>query len=57
MSGSKKKDVAQQKAAFIAAARDLGCDDDPEAFKDKLKQLVKAPPPKTVQKRKTKQSD
>ena len=39
---------------FIEAARELGCDEDQSTFKDKLKQLVKAPPPKTVQKRKKK---
>ena len=50
------KEVRSQKERFIEAARDLGCDEGPEAFKDRLKQLVKAPPPETVQKRKDKKS-
>ena len=48
---------ASQSARFVKAARELGCDDDPEAFKDKLKQLVKAPPPASVGKRKSKKQD
>ena len=44
----------EQFERFAEAARELGCDEDTEAFKDKLKKLVKAPPPETVQKRKAK---
>lgn len=34
-----------QRKRFIDAARDLECDDDPEAFRRRLKKLVEAPPP------------
>ncbi len=32
-----------QKQKFIDAAREVGTDEDPEAFKERLKKLVKAP--------------
>jgi hypothetical protein len=35
---------AEQSAAFKQAARDLGCDDDPERFKETVRKLAKAPP-------------
>ena len=35
---------AEQSAAFIEAARELGCDDDPERFKETVRKLAKAPP-------------
>jgi hypothetical protein len=35
---------AEQSAAFMDAARDLGCDDDPERFKETVQHLAKAPP-------------
>lgn len=34
-----------QRERFVDAARDVGTDEDPEAFKERLKKLVKAPPP------------
>lgn len=34
----------QQSAAFIKAARELECDDDPERFKERVRKLAKAPP-------------
>lgn len=55
MTNAKKSPTADsraQHAKFVEAARELGCDEDPEAFKDKLKKLVKAPPPESVQRRK-----
>ena len=47
----KPKD-AKQHEEFVRAARELGTDDDPGAFDRMLKKITKAPPPKTVQKRK-----
>ena len=35
---------AEQSAAFIEAARQLGCDEDPERFKEIVRKLAKAPP-------------
>lgn len=45
------RDKSNQSEKFIDAARKAGADEDPEAFKERLKQFVKAPPPKSVQKR------
>jgi hypothetical protein len=49
-----KPQKSDQHREFVKAARELGCDDDEAAFKDRLKQLVSAPPPKakSVKKRK-----
>lgn len=35
-----------QRDKFIEAARELGCDENEEAFKDALKRVAKAPAPK-----------
>lgn len=43
-----------QSKRFIEAARELGCDEDEAAFKERLKKLAKAPPPATVSTRKAK---
>jgi uncharacterized protein len=43
MSKSSTRDGKSQRQKFIDAARDLGTDEDPEAFKERLKKLVKAP--------------
>lgn len=43
-----------QKQKFIDAARELGCKEDPRAFDRALKKIAEAPPPDTVQERKTK---
>lgn len=37
---------------FVKAARKLGTDESEEAFDKMLKRVAKAPPPKSVQKRK-----
>lgn len=37
------RDKSHQSKKFIDAARELGADDDPAAFKERLKALVKAP--------------
>jgi len=37
-------DKKQQRDRFIAAARDLGADEDRGAFRERLKRLVAAPP-------------
>lgn len=37
-------DKKQQRERFIAAARDLGTDEDKDAFKERLKRLVASPP-------------
>ncbi len=42
----------EQRQRFIDAAREAGTDDDPEAFKERLKKLVNAPTPKPVSERK-----
>ena len=43
---------AEQSRRFIEAAREIGTDEDPESFKRRLKALVSAPPPESVQSRK-----
>ena len=47
-----KMTPAEQHREFVMAARELGTDDDEDAFNRRLKQLASAPPPKSVQKRK-----
>ncbi len=47
----------EQYKRFKEAARELECDDDPEAFKAKLKKLTEAPPPESVEKRKQQKAD
>ena len=42
----------KQSKQFIDAARELGADEDPKSFDRALKELVKAPPPESVQERK-----
>ncbi len=39
-SGSKQS----QRERFEQAARDLGCDDDPEHFAERVRKIAKAPP-------------
>ena len=41
---------------FREAARELGCDEDEDAFKERLKKLASAPPPASVETRKTKKA-
>ncbi len=43
-----------QSNKFATAARELGCDDDEEAFDKKLKAVASAPPPKDTPKKKVK---
>ena len=43
----------EQNREFVKTARELGCDEDPAAFDKMLKKVASAPPPKSVQKRKT----
>jgi|GEM_PF-4862919 len=54
--GSKKPE-AQQHREFVKAARELGADESEEAFDKVLKRVAKAPPPKSVQKRKAKRKE
>ena len=42
----------EQHRDFVKAARELGVDESEEAFDSVLKRIAKAPPPKSVQKRK-----
>lgn len=42
---AKKTDSDNQRERFIEAARELGCDEDEAAFKERLKKLTSAPPP------------
>ena len=53
---SKKPQSMSQHQAFVKAARELGVDESEEAFNKVLKRVAKAPPPKTVQKRKNKKN-
>jgi hypothetical protein len=41
---SKSTPRTEQSERFIRTARELGCDEDPEAFKRALKQIAKAKP-------------
>jgi hypothetical protein len=47
-----QKSASDQRQRFIDAARELGTDENPEAFDKVLKKIASAPPPKSVQKRK-----
>lgn len=40
----KRRTPAEQSAAFIEAARELECDEDPERFKEMVRKLAEAPP-------------
>jgi len=51
------KSKGDQAKRFVDAAREVGANEDPEAFKERLKRLVNAPVPKTVQKRKAASSE
>jgi hypothetical protein len=50
----KPKSHESQVSQFVAAARELGCDDSEEAFDKKLKAIASAPSPKPAKKPKTK---
>lgn len=54
MPKTKEPPPADQHAEFVKAARELGCDESEEAFDRALGKIAKAPPPKSVQKRKRK---
>lgn len=54
----KKGTTAQnQRNNFIKAAREIGCDEDEGAFKERLKKLTSAPPPASVDTRKKKREE
>lgn len=44
---------SSQRSKFEQAARELGTDDDPERFKDRVRALAKAPPSRHADKAKT----
>jgi hypothetical protein len=44
MSSKEPDKGSGQMAQFIEAARELGCDDDPERFKETVRKIAKAPP-------------
>jgi hypothetical protein len=46
------KEKGDQMRRFIEAAHEAGADEDPEAFKERLKNLVKRPPPKRAKAKK-----
>ena len=48
----KHKAGSDQHREFAKATRDLGVDESEDAFDKVLKRVAKAPPPKTVRKRK-----
>jgi hypothetical protein len=52
--GKAKTGSKTQRERFIEAARELGLPEDEEAFDRALKKIASAPPPETVEKRKTK---
>ena len=54
MSKDSKPTPVQQHREFVKAARELGTDESEAAFDKVLKRIASAPPPKSVQKRKTK---
>lgn len=43
---SSEKPIGDQGKRFLEAAREAGADEDPEAFKERLRRLVKRPSPK-----------
>lgn len=49
---SKKQPMWTQHRRFVDAARDVGASEDADDFDRALSKLAKAPPPKSVQKRK-----
>lgn len=51
-----KAQVTPQGRAFIKTAREIGCDEDAAAFKERLKKLVSAPSQKSAEKPKVKKS-
>ncbi len=48
----RREHFGSQRERFIEAAREIGTDEDAEAFKRRLKTLASAPPPESVQSRK-----
>jgi hypothetical protein len=48
---TKSRSSESQREAFIRTARELGCDEDPEAFKRAVRKLAKAPPAPRERKR------
>ena len=50
MTNPPKPSADKQRQKFIDAAREIGADEDPEAFKERLKKLVKAPVQKPAKK-------
>lgn len=56
MTGNPKSgEQGNQHAEFVKAARELGTDESEASFDKMLGKIAKAPPPKTVQKRKKSQ--
>ncbi len=51
---SQKEIQISQSDKFKQAARELECDDDEAAFREKFKKLTSAPPPESVESRKFK---
>ena len=49
---AKTKPAEDQHDEFVKAARKLGVDESEDAFDKVLKRIAKAPPPKSVRKRK-----
>ncbi len=48
------KKLSAQSLKFVETAKQIGCSDDDAAFDGALKKIASAPPPKSVEKRKTK---
>lgn len=47
-----KAKAQNQHREFVKAAREIGCEDNADAFDRALKKVASAPPPKSVKKRK-----
>jgi hypothetical protein len=54
MTRRSKLTPTEQSKRFVEAAREIGCDEDGGAFKERLKKLTSAPPPASVENRKAK---
>jgi len=55
MANNKRTETAAktQHDKFVEAAREFECDDDEARFRERFKKLTEAPPPESVEKRKS----
>lgn len=50
---AQERNSRPQRQRFVETARELGCDEDESAFDEALGKVASSPPPKSVEKRKT----